>query len=78
MTAIPSSKIKTPIIKECILHYECRIIYKNDLISSELEHSIVTGFYPNGDFTVSILVKSSPVKRGVKQIESRSQEPESE
>ena len=50
MTAIPSSKIKTPIIRECILHYECKIIYKNDLISSELEPSIVTGFYPNGDF----------------------------
>jgi flavin reductase (DIM6/NTAB) family NADH-FMN oxidoreductase RutF len=50
MTAIPSSKIKTPIVKECILHYECRIIYKNDLISSELEASIATGFYPNGDF----------------------------
>jgi flavin reductase (DIM6/NTAB) family NADH-FMN oxidoreductase RutF len=50
MTAISSSKIKTPIVKECILHYECRIIYKNDLISSELEASIATGFYPNGDF----------------------------
>jgi flavin reductase (DIM6/NTAB) family NADH-FMN oxidoreductase RutF len=50
MTAIPSSKIKTPILRECILHYECRIIYKNDLISSELEASIATGFYPNGDF----------------------------
>jgi flavin reductase (DIM6/NTAB) family NADH-FMN oxidoreductase RutF len=50
MTAIPASKIKTPIIRECILHYECKIIYKNNLISSELEASIVTGFYPNGDF----------------------------
>jgi flavin reductase (DIM6/NTAB) family NADH-FMN oxidoreductase RutF len=50
MTAISSSKIKTPIVKECILHYECRIIYKNDLISSELKAFIVTGFYPNGDF----------------------------
>jgi flavin reductase (DIM6/NTAB) family NADH-FMN oxidoreductase RutF len=50
MTAIPSSKIKTPIIKECILHYECRIIHKNDLIPSELETSIVNGFYPKGDF----------------------------
>ena len=49
MTAIPSSKIKTPIIRECILHYECRIIYKNDLIPSELETSIVTGFYTSGD-----------------------------
>jgi flavin reductase (DIM6/NTAB) family NADH-FMN oxidoreductase RutF len=50
ITTIPSSKIKTPIIRECVLHYECKIIYKNDLISSELEASIVPGFYPKGDF----------------------------
>lgn len=28
---------KAPIIKECILHFECRVVYKNDLIPSELE-----------------------------------------
>jgi flavin reductase (DIM6/NTAB) family NADH-FMN oxidoreductase RutF len=50
ITTIPSSKIKTPIIRECILHYECKIIYKDDLISSELEASIVPGIYPKGDF----------------------------
>jgi flavin reductase (DIM6/NTAB) family NADH-FMN oxidoreductase RutF len=50
ITAIPSSRIKTPIVRECILHYECKTIYKNDLNSSELEASIVPGFYPGGDF----------------------------
>jgi flavin reductase (DIM6/NTAB) family NADH-FMN oxidoreductase RutF len=50
LTAIPSSKIKTPLVKECILHYECKIIYRNDLIPSELETSVVPGFYPKGDF----------------------------
>ena len=50
LTAIPSSKVKTPMIKECILHYECRIVYENDLISSELKASILPDFYPKGDF----------------------------
>jgi flavin reductase (DIM6/NTAB) family NADH-FMN oxidoreductase RutF len=50
LTALPSSKVKTPMIKECILHYECKVIYKNDLIPSELETSIIPGFYPKGDF----------------------------
>jgi flavin reductase (DIM6/NTAB) family NADH-FMN oxidoreductase RutF len=50
LTAIPSSKIKAPLIKECILHYECKIIYKNDLIPSELETTVIPGFYPKGDF----------------------------
>lgn len=50
LTALPSSKVKTPMIKECILHYECKVIYKNDLIPAELETSIIPGFYPKGDF----------------------------
>ena len=50
LTAIPSLKVKTPIIKECILHCECRIVYRNDLIPSELEASIKPALYPKGDF----------------------------
>ena len=50
LTAVPSSKVKTPLIKECILHYECKIIYKNDLIPSDLDASIIPALYPKGDF----------------------------
>lgn len=50
LTALPSNKVKTPIIKECIFHFECRVIYKNDLIPSELEKSIISALYSKGDF----------------------------
>jgi flavin reductase (DIM6/NTAB) family NADH-FMN oxidoreductase RutF len=50
LTAIPSKKVKTPIIKECILHFECRVVNKNDLIPSELEKSITAALYAKGDF----------------------------
>jgi flavin reductase (DIM6/NTAB) family NADH-FMN oxidoreductase RutF len=50
LTAIPSKEVKTPIIKECILHFECRVVYKNDLIPSELEKSIIQTLYSKGDF----------------------------
>jgi flavin reductase (DIM6/NTAB) family NADH-FMN oxidoreductase RutF len=50
LTAIPSSKVKAPIIKECIFHYECQIVYKNDLVPSELAESIKPALYPKGDF----------------------------
>jgi flavin reductase (DIM6/NTAB) family NADH-FMN oxidoreductase RutF len=50
LTAIPSKKVKTPIIKECILHFECRVVYRSDLIPSELEKSIINALYPRGDF----------------------------
>lgn len=50
LTAIPSERVKTPIIKECIIHFECRVVYKSDLIPSELEKTIIPSSYPNGDF----------------------------
>ena len=50
LTAIPSQKVKAPIIKECILHFECQVVYKNDLIQSELDRLIIPLFYPKGDF----------------------------
>jgi len=50
LTAIPSKKVNVPIIKECLLHFECRVVYKNDLIPSELEKSIIPALYPKGDF----------------------------
>jgi len=50
LTAIPSKKIKTPMIKECILHFECRVVHENDLIPSELDTSIISALYPKGDF----------------------------
>jgi flavin reductase (DIM6/NTAB) family NADH-FMN oxidoreductase RutF len=50
LTPISSSKVNAPIIKECILHYECQITYKNDLVPPELAESIKPAFYPKGDF----------------------------
>ena len=50
LTAIPSKKVKAPIIKECILHFECQVVYKNDLVPSDLEKSIIPTLYPKGDF----------------------------
>jgi flavin reductase (DIM6/NTAB) family NADH-FMN oxidoreductase RutF len=50
LTAIASTKVKTAIIKECMLHFECRVVNRNDLIPSELEKSIVSTFYSKGDF----------------------------
>lgn len=50
LTALPSKKVATPIIKECTLHFECRVVHKNDVIPSQLEKSITNTFYPKGDF----------------------------
>jgi len=50
LTAIPSTKVKTPIIKEGIIHFECRVVNKNDLTPSELAKPIIPQLYSKGDF----------------------------
>ena len=50
LTAIRSAKVKAPIIKECILHFECQTLAINDLIPAETADPIKARFYPKGDF----------------------------
>ena len=50
LTAIPGTKVKSPIIKECAIHYECKVVHKNDVIPNELVEEIRNGSYPQGDF----------------------------
>lgn len=50
LTPIPSLKVKPPIIQECILHFECQVVYKSDLVGAEMEKAFVSQFYPQGNF----------------------------
>jgi len=50
LTATPGKKVKSPIIEECVIHYECKVVHKNDVIPDELAKEIVSGAYPKGDF----------------------------
>jgi len=50
LTPIPSHKVKSPLIDECIIGYECRVIYKQDLIPENIKESVISNYYPLGDF----------------------------
>jgi len=50
LTAMPSAEISVPIIEECAIHYECRVVHRNDVQPDELARQIVTGCYAQGDF----------------------------
>lgn len=50
LTAIPAKKIKSPLIKECLIHYECKVIHKNDVLPPELASDIPHAFYPQKDY----------------------------
>lgn len=47
LTPVPAQKVGAPIIGECSVHYECKVIYKQDLIPENLDSYINEKFYPD-------------------------------
>lgn len=50
LTATPGRRVKSPIIEECAIHYECKVVHKNKVIPAELTQEIRDKSYPGGDF----------------------------
>jgi flavin reductase (DIM6/NTAB) family NADH-FMN oxidoreductase RutF len=47
---MPNQRIRPPVIKECLVHYECRTLHRNDLEPDALVQAVREEFYNNGDF----------------------------
>jgi len=50
LTTTPGKKVKSPIVEECVIHYECKVVHKNDVIPDELAEEIRNSAYRQGDF----------------------------
>jgi flavin reductase (DIM6/NTAB) family NADH-FMN oxidoreductase RutF len=50
LTAVPGKKVKSPIIDQCVIHYECKIVHKNDVLKDKLTEGIISSAYSSGDF----------------------------
>jgi len=50
LIAVPSKKIKSPIIEQCTINYECKVVHKNDVIKEKLDGAILSSAYRSGDF----------------------------
>jgi flavin reductase (DIM6/NTAB) family NADH-FMN oxidoreductase RutF len=50
LTTVASKQVRPPIIEECLVHYECRTVHRNDVVPDALAQAIVDEFYPQGDF----------------------------
>jgi flavin reductase (DIM6/NTAB) family NADH-FMN oxidoreductase RutF len=50
LTPIPSREVRPPIIKECVVHYECRTLHRNDVVPDALAQAVRGEFYASGDF----------------------------
>lgn len=50
LTLVKGRKLETPIIKECDLHYECKIIYKQAMEPNTLINEVKSRHYNNNNF----------------------------
>jgi flavin reductase (DIM6/NTAB) family NADH-FMN oxidoreductase RutF len=50
LTPVPSRQVRPPIIKECLIHYECRTLHRNDVNPAALAQAVLDDAYPEGDF----------------------------
>lgn len=52
LTLDKSKKVDTPVIAECDLFYECKIVYKQEMDTKLLSEDIVKNSYENGDYHI--------------------------
>lgn len=52
LTIVEAQKISTPVIGECELHYECKIVYQQAMEPATLAEEIRNRNYPNNDYHV--------------------------
>jgi flavin reductase (DIM6/NTAB) family NADH-FMN oxidoreductase RutF len=50
LTPLPSREVRSPVIEQCVVHYECRILHRNDLVPEALAQAVREQFYAQGDF----------------------------
>jgi len=50
LTALPGLKVKSPIIDECVLSYECKVVHGNDMVPKSLARELQGPCYPQGDY----------------------------
>ncbi|MCS7253817.1 MAG: flavin reductase family protein [Armatimonadota bacterium] len=47
---VPAQKVSVPIIEQGIIHYECTVVHKNDILCQFLSEEIARYAYPSGNF----------------------------
>ena len=50
LTPVPSRQVRPPIIQECVVHYECRTLHRNDMAPDTLAQAVADEFYAQGDY----------------------------
>ncbi len=46
----PSRMVRSPIVEQGILHFECRVVHRHDLVPTNLVPELISAYYPSDDF----------------------------
>jgi flavin reductase (DIM6/NTAB) family NADH-FMN oxidoreductase RutF len=49
LLAAPSRLVRSPVVEQAVISYECRVLYKTDLAPEALPEAINRSAYPKGD-----------------------------
>jgi len=52
LTPLKGRRVKSPMVSECVVHYECNVIYKTKVEISHLPKEIVSKYYPSKDYHI--------------------------
>ncbi len=52
LQTLPGRKVSTPILSDCELHYECKVIYQQAMEPNNVPEDIKKRYYTNNDFHV--------------------------
>ncbi|MHC4479687.1 MAG: flavin reductase family protein [Planctomycetota bacterium] len=50
LTPVEAETVGVPLIGQCVRHYECRVVHRNDVVDAEIAGEIRDDAYPRGDF----------------------------
>ncbi|MFB3828901.1 MAG: flavin reductase family protein [Bryobacteraceae bacterium] len=50
LSLTPGRQVRPPVIAECVVHYECRTLHRNDVVPAALVQAVLDDAYPTGDF----------------------------
>jgi len=51
LTTVPGQKISTPVIGDCGLHYECKVVYQQAMSAENLATDLQKKWYPDGNYS---------------------------
>jgi flavin reductase (DIM6/NTAB) family NADH-FMN oxidoreductase RutF len=49
LSLFKGKKVHVPVIKECMVHYECRVVHKLEVAPGLVPANVKKNFYPRGD-----------------------------